>query len=805
MDDLPNARRTLDCGRIRHLRVSDRPCRRSQRSAARRLEADAAAPSPAINFAFDPGATDVESAEIFTNLNRRTFAIHPGAGGVEEGIQPPPGNAIKAGDDGHYFRAYPMELSGKIFKLALNASLCGAYRATARYRKKGDPTGTYRWYGDEKNANGFNKRDHAIVVSPDKVHGFQLYELNPLTIAARGPTAKERSTFADLAEKSLPADAPDFSLDYIRKLGLNAIWLQPIHPRGEEGRQIDPDTKKPFELGSPYSVRNFFAVMPIMSRSFNPTGNPADDDTAAGRSGALEEFRKFVNAADAVDVAVFLDAPFNHTAPDVELGEAGQRYWGNASSNPLTQIRAAQPRVFSRLDTYDMRAPTLHQIAPATDRYDFSKFRDVSDVYFGRYSALVPDVAHEDQYKNEADRFDYSIGPEDGRGEGKGHFDRITQAVWGYFGDYVQYWLDQTGYPANPSGKPIDSHAGIDGLRADFAQGLPPQAWEYIINRTRARKWDFVFMAETLDGGPVSYRSSRHFDLLNENLIYALHHALKARDFQQVFEQRLSAYGGMPILLNTTSQDEDNYKDPFQAFIRYAVNNTMQGVPMIFPGQELDLTGTIVPPHDSNSRAGRPRGYDRFEGGFSGKPIPHFKKYNSMMPLWNDYNSDRGQTKVLHALYAAVGNARHESAALKSAHYAFLKPGKGSAPDAIFAVAKFQIRNGDSRQQDIVFSFVNLTLTSNVRTAGNHPFDLNIDADRDGRNDFGIQANRLYNLKNIASLGPDKWFLPKPLSGKDLLARGLEIHLNRLPVTPAQWSTAPFEPLFLKLYDVGPA
>jgi glycosidase len=204
---------------------------------------------------------------------------------------------------------------------------------------------------------------------------------------------------------------------------------------------------------------------------------------------------------------------------------------------------------------------------------------------------------------------------------------------------------------------------------------------------------------------------------------------------------------------NTTSQDEDNYKDPFQAFIRYAVNNTMQGVPMIFPGQELGLTGTIVPPHDSNSRAGRPRGYDRFEGGFSGKPIPHFKKYNSMMPLWNDYNSDRGQAKVLHALYAAVGNARHESAALKSAHYAFLKPGKGSAPDAIFAVAKFQIRNGDSRQQDIVFSFVNLTLTSNVRTAGNHPFDLNIDADRDGRNDFGIQANRLYNLKNIASLG----------------------------------------------------
>ena len=36
---------------------------------------------------------------------------------------------------------------------------------------------------------------------------------------------------------------------------------------------------------------------------------------------------------------------------------------------------------------------------------------------------------------------------------------------------------------------------GIDGLRCDFGQGLPPQLWEYIINRTRSFKWNFMFMA----------------------------------------------------------------------------------------------------------------------------------------------------------------------------------------------------------------------------------------------------------------------------------------------------------------------
>src|SRR2546423_289752 len=81
---------------------------------------------------------------------------------------------------------------------------------------------------------------------------------------------------------------------------------------------------------------------------------------------------------------------------------------GNAASSPLSENRSIQPRIYSRTDAYDMRAPTAHRIAPATDRYDFSKFRDVADVYFGRYSALVADEPHKDQYHSEEDRFDYS-------------------------------------------------------------------------------------------------------------------------------------------------------------------------------------------------------------------------------------------------------------------------------------------------------------------------------------------------------------------------------------------------------------
>ena len=58
-----------------------------------------------------------------------------------------------------------------------------------------------------------------------------------------------------------------------------------------------------------------------------------------------------------------------------------------------------------------LRARGADDIAPAPDRFDFGKWQDVSDIYFGRYAALVVDGLR-DQYLNEGDWFDYSVGDE---------------------------------------------------------------------------------------------------------------------------------------------------------------------------------------------------------------------------------------------------------------------------------------------------------------------------------------------------------------------------------------------------------
>ncbi len=757
-----------------------------------------------ITIFFDPGTTGVESAEVFTNLNRRDRADDDAnSDGIEDGILPPNGNNIPAGNDANYFKAHTMQLVSGGYQITLFANKTGAYRLTTRFRLNGDAAATYRYYNG---TDGGGKRDHAIVVSPKSARQIQLYEVNPLTVNATGTLPSQRGTFADLAGGV--TGWPRFNLDYVKSLGCNMLWFQPIHPNGIDGRQIDPGTGQPFEVGSPYAVKNFFEVMPLMAKGFTAGNSPATNDTPAGRVKALAEFQSFSTAADTAGVGVMLDAPFNHTSYDTEVGTFGQTLFGNAGSNANSEMRYTEARFFSRNNAYDLRASSAGNIALAPDRTDFGKFSDTYDVFYGRYAALVSGSTG--GYQSEADWFDYTVGNENTAGAG--HFDTVTRNVWKYFAEYTLHWLTATGYPANPTGAAIHSDVGVDALRADFGQGLPPQAWEYIINKTRARKWNFVFMAESLDGGAVTYRSGRHFDILNENIVFPLHSAQNTNDFRNIYESRRNAYGQALVLLNTSSHDEDHYQDPWHALVRYAANSSIDGVPLIFPGQELGLSGAVVPPGDTQSGI-TPFGYDRYETNF-GKPIPHFKKYNSLMPLWLKTSPSHASFNYglaqLAKVYEGIGQARKFSNALRGSNRHFLNLKDNTPHSQIFSVAKIENRNTAPNLSDVVLAFVNLDRNANPATIGTNKFNVNIDADTNGANDFGIKSARTYNVKNIAAyLGTDPtrrdvFLIPGGISGSDLLSQGLFVSLNRVPTTDGAWAAAPYEAQYLKLYDVTP-
>jgi hypothetical protein len=744
-----------------------------------------------FNIVFAPGQPNVTMAEVYSNLSRRDKAtvVYTDGNGIqtEEGIEPINGDNVVAGDDSHYFKAYTMTATGNPgeYSVTLPGNKTGAYRLTARWKVQGD--NSWRYYTNI----AAGRRDHAIVVSPVDARNINLYEVNVFNTESDGIGATDdfqhRGTLEDLYNApNAPHNGNDrWNLNYLKNLGCNWLWFQPIHPITQEAQQgHDP--------GSPYSVRNFFEINPLMSANY-VAGNGVNDP--GNRLAAKQAFQGLVSAANNNGVGIMLDAPFNHTAPDCEISTQGTSLFG---SNPSATsfFRDIEARFYSRDTNYAMRAFGSTSIAIAPDRGDFGKWGDVRDVFFGRYAALVDlNPGNNGNYLNEQDWFDYSIGAEGSSGSGNGHFDQVTQNVWRYFSNYTLYWLGQTGVPPGTDLATQTSH-GIGALRADFGQGLPPQLWEYIINKTRTRKWNFVFMAESLDGGAVTYRSNRHFDILNENIVFPLKSASSTNDFRGIFDGRRSAYGQGLVLLNNMSHDEEAYVDPWLPVIRYAVCSTIDGVPVIFPGQELGISTTF--------------GYDKYEVNF-GKNIADFKDFNSMMPAWNDSVFGNDQ---LYPVYSGIGLARLFSPALRSSNRFYLNQTDGSVQQSLFSVAKYETPGGSPATSDVVFGFANLNRDADQQ--GN--FNVNIAGPGASGNLFGIKSSRTYDVKNIAAyigpagLGFDQnrrnHFLNRK-TGAQLLSGGLFVLLNKVPTMDTSanpsdpaWNQRPYEAQYLKLYDV---
>lgn len=774
---------------------------------------------------------DAEKVEVFTNFGRRDYADADTNGdGWPDGMIPPDGNSITEENcaDG-YWQALAMSKGAGAWMKTLTTDKCGVYRITARYWAKGATNWT--WYSD--NPNGAARRDHVVVISPKKAMDQTMYELNVLTTKATAADKSSCGTFEGLSKRLRPAAEADadpygeFSIDYLNRMGINCLWFQPIHPNLDYKRGNTDDQGNQFEPGSPYATKNYFSVNANMSTTKTEEGAV---QAFADFVGYCDKARREAGEAKKVDtINVMLDGVMNHTSFDAVFGEGIEATLAGLSATAKAELTDALGAGWDNVRktdtipatklgiqwyshvvvTNEQGQPVVMQDAPATryagvddndianapERYDFGKWNDVAELLYGNYSTMVRynDMTTSWKQNEWGDWYESAdLGEETGRiysEEDQYYYNEMrpaTKLLWKYMASYPEFWIKKTGNDGanHPGVKDSDGvftdDYGIDGLRCDYAQGLPNQFWEYCINRTRKIKWNFLFMAESLDGGKVGFRSNRQFDILNENMVFRFtqDHVSNPAQFQNELENRRAAYGNGLILLNLTCHDEIiPWGDPQATASRYAMVSAVDGVPMIFYGQEQAIStferynpdGT----DNHNPTNGNPWvGFQNFEQNF-GKWIPHFKKWNKMH-VWTTPPYPDGaanDSRAMAEFYGRINQARQASPALRSQNRWFLND-----TNKVMFCAKWEEEGANPNEKDAVFAAV-LFLNDNME--GDHNghwgagcvYDISPFAAK-----MGIQnrADRLYNLKNIASTS-DAFIWDTPKSGKELYEQGLEL------------------------------
>lgn len=123
-------------------------------------------------------------------------------------------------------------------------------------------------------------------------------------------------------------------LPRLKKLGVDILWLMPIHPIGEKNRKGG--------LGSYYSIKDYKAVNP--------------------EHGTLEDFKKLVDAAHEQGFKVILDWVANHSAWDNPWVEANPDWYTRDSASNMISPWDWTDVADLNYDNPDMRAEMLESM-----------------------------------------------------------------------------------------------------------------------------------------------------------------------------------------------------------------------------------------------------------------------------------------------------------------------------------------------------------------------------------------------------------------------------------------------------------
>lgn len=134
-------------------------------------------------------------------------------------------------------------------------------------------------------------------------------------------------------------------LDRIKDLGVDVIWLLPIHPIGEKARKGT--------LGSPYAIRDYRAVN--------------------SEYGTLDDFKRLAEDIHRRGMKIIIDVVYNHTSPDSWLAQHHPEWFyrrpDGSFGNRIGDWTDVIDLDYSHSELWDYQIETLKQWAAIVDGF----------------------------------------------------------------------------------------------------------------------------------------------------------------------------------------------------------------------------------------------------------------------------------------------------------------------------------------------------------------------------------------------------------------------------------------------------
>jgi glycosidase len=323
-----------------------------------------------------------------------------------------------------------------------------------------------------------------LTPRPSAAPRIRIYQLLPRLFSNINETRKPNGTLLENGCGKF-AEINDRALESLRdELNITHIWLTGVHAHATATDYPDKPADDPDILkgvaGSPYAIKDYGDVCP---------------DYAIDPNQRLAEFRKLIARIQAAGLRVIMDFVPNHVARShaseiVRLGDSDDRALFFAPQNNFFWLQPDSPGGGPPL-RLPLRA-SQSSVAAACDGL-FDPERLHSRVTGNNSATWSPSI--HDWF--ETVKLNYGYEFTTGR-RAFPHAAAPTLPVpdtWQKMDRVLAYWQD----------------FGVDGFRCDMAHMIPPEFWQWVVAKARARQPHVTFIAEAYNNDPMKVEGSDPF------------------------------------------------------------------------------------------------------------------------------------------------------------------------------------------------------------------------------------------------------------------------------------------------------